>query len=157
LPLRAPIHHSASDALIAASLPAAPWDLSAAPSRRQASPKSKFKVYPIGYFHIDIAEVRTAQGGLHLIVAIDRTSKFAFVELHEKVTRKTAADFLRRLIAAVPTRSTRSSPTTGPTSPRQAIRELSRAGHQGGFLTPESPFGRTPSNTPAPRTTSTIG
>jgi hypothetical protein len=36
--------------------------LSAAPSRRRSSPKSKFKVYSIGYFHIDIAEVRTAQG-----------------------------------------------------------------------------------------------
>jgi transposase len=70
----------------------------------EASPKSKFKAYPIGYFHIDIAEVRTAEGKLHLIVAIDRTSKFAFVELHEKVTRKTAADFLRRLIEAVPYR-----------------------------------------------------
>jgi Integrase core domain len=69
---------------------------------RDASPKRKFKAYPIGYFHIDLAEVRTAQGKLYLIVAIDRTSKFAFVELHEKVARRTAGDFLRRLIAAVP-------------------------------------------------------
>src|SRR5947208_2260677 len=46
------------------------------PSRR------KFKAYPIGYFHIDIAEVRTADGRLYLFVAIDRTSKFAFTELH---------------------------------------------------------------------------
>jgi transposase InsO family protein len=68
----------------------------------EASAKRKFKAYPIGYFHIDIAEVRTAQGKLYLLVAIDRTSKFAFVELHEKVARRTAADFLRRLIAAVP-------------------------------------------------------
>src|ERR1700752_944777 len=64
--------------------------------------KRKFKSYPIGYFHIDIAEVRTEQGKLHMFVAIDRTSKFAFVELHERVSRKTAADFLRRLIEAVP-------------------------------------------------------
>jgi transposase InsO family protein len=70
----------------------------------EASPKRKFKAYPIGYFHIDIAEVRTVQGKLYLIVAIDRTSKFAFVELHEKVARSTAADFLRRLIEAVPYR-----------------------------------------------------
>jgi hypothetical protein len=70
----------------------------------EASPKRKFKAYPIGYFHIDIAEVRTAQGKLYLLVAIDRTSKFAFVELHEKVARSTAADFLRRLIEAVPYR-----------------------------------------------------
>ena len=45
---------------------------------------------------------RTAQGKLYLIVAIDRTSKFAFVELHEKVARRTAGEFLRRLIAEVP-------------------------------------------------------
>jgi len=69
-----------------------------------SSAKRKFKAYPIGYFHIDLAEVRTAQGKLYLIVAIDRTSKFAFVELHEKVARRTAGDFLRRLIAAVPYR-----------------------------------------------------
>ena len=39
--------------------------------------RRKFKNYPIGYFHIDIAEVRTAMGWLYLFVAIDRTSKFA--------------------------------------------------------------------------------
>ena len=41
--------------------------------------KKKFKAYPIGFFHIDIAEVQTAEGRLYLFVAIDRTSKFAFV------------------------------------------------------------------------------
>ena len=35
-------------------------------------------------------------------MAIDRTSKFAFAELHEKATRAVAANFLRALIAAVP-------------------------------------------------------
>ena len=64
--------------------------------------RRKFKSYPIGYFHIDIAEVRTEQGKLHLFVAIDRTSKFAFVELHEKATTRVSADFLRRLLEAVP-------------------------------------------------------
>jgi transposase InsO family protein len=64
--------------------------------------KGKFKAYPIGYFHIDIAEVRTEEGKLYLLVAIDRTSKFAFVELHEKATRRVAADFLHTLIKAVP-------------------------------------------------------
>src|SRR5260221_14250047 len=64
--------------------------------------KRKFKSYPIGYFHIDIAEVRTAEGRLYLFVAIDRTSKLAFTELHEKATRRVAADFLLHLIKAVP-------------------------------------------------------
>ena len=46
--------------------------------------KQKFKAYPIGYFHIDIAELRTEEGKLHLYVGIDRTSKFAFVQFHDK-------------------------------------------------------------------------
>jgi transposase InsO family protein len=37
-------------------------------------------------------------------VAIDRTSKFAFARLHEKATRRVAADFLHALVEAVPYR-----------------------------------------------------
>jgi hypothetical protein len=35
------------------------------------APKKKFKTYPIGYFHFDMAEVRTEEGALYLFVAID--------------------------------------------------------------------------------------
>ncbi len=35
-----------------------------------------FKHYLIGFFHINIAEVRTVEGKLYLFVDIDRTSKF---------------------------------------------------------------------------------
>ena len=42
----------------------------------EKTPKRKFKAYPIGFFHIDIAEVQTAEGKLYLFVAVDRTSKF---------------------------------------------------------------------------------
>ena len=65
-------------------------------------PKKKFKSYPIGFFHIDIAEVQTAEGKLYLFVAIDRTSKFAFVQLVESANRVTASAFLVALIATVP-------------------------------------------------------
>jgi transposase InsO family protein len=64
--------------------------------------KKKFARYPIGYFDLDIAEVETEQGRLYLFVAIDRTSKFAYAELHPDQTRDRACQFLRRLIAAVP-------------------------------------------------------
>ena len=67
-----------------------------------SSDKKKFKQYPIGYFHIDIAEVRTAEGKLYLYVAIDRTSKFAYAELHKSQTKMIAAEFLRNLIKALP-------------------------------------------------------
>src|SRR5271156_1826778 len=87
----------------------------------EASPKRKFKAYPIGYFHIDIAEVRTAEGKLYLIVAIDRRSKFAFVERHEKVARRTAGDFLRRLLAAVPYQV-----HTGPHRQRNSLHDARR-------------------------------
>lgn len=64
--------------------------------------KCKFKSYPIGYFHIDIAEVRTAEGRLYLLVAIDRTSKFTYTELHTCVPTRVAAEFLRNRIKAFP-------------------------------------------------------
>ena len=64
--------------------------------------KQKFKAYPIGYFHVDIAEVRTEQGKLHLYVGIDRTSKFAFAQLHPKADRPTAVAFLEAPLEAVP-------------------------------------------------------
>jgi len=68
----------------------------------KASKKKRFKSYPIGYFHIDIAEVQTEEGKLYLFVAIDRTSKFTFVDVHEQATRPIAAEFLRHLLTAVP-------------------------------------------------------
>jgi transposase InsO family protein len=64
--------------------------------------KKKFATYPIGYFHVDIAEVRTQEGKLYLFVGIDRTSKFAYVELHEASDRTVASDFLSNLVQAVP-------------------------------------------------------
>lgn len=65
-------------------------------------PKKKFAKYPIGYFHIDIAEVRTEEGKLYLFVAIDRTSKFAYAALLTQYGKMEAAQFLRNVIAAVP-------------------------------------------------------
>jgi len=68
----------------------------------EAAEKKRFKAYPIGYFHIDIAQVQTAEGRLNLFVAIDRTSKFAFAHLEEKATVATASAFLQALIEIVP-------------------------------------------------------
>lgn len=36
------------------------------------APAKTSKSYPIGYFHIDITEVRTEQGKRHMFVVIDR-------------------------------------------------------------------------------------
>lgn len=64
--------------------------------------RRKFKRYPIGYVHIDIAEVRTEEGKLRLFVAIDPTSKFTYVELHVKAGKMIAAQFLRNLVEQLP-------------------------------------------------------
>ena len=74
MPLRPAGDDPAPFALVAASLPATPWHISRLPEIEGDKPaKKKFKAYPIGYFHIDIAEVRTEEGKLYLYVAIDRT------------------------------------------------------------------------------------
>jgi hypothetical protein len=64
--------------------------------------QQKVKSYPIGYFRIDIAEVRTDEGKLHLFVAIARASMFAYAELYTDVSKVIATQFLHHLIAAGP-------------------------------------------------------
>ena len=63
---------------------------------------TKFKSCPIGFFCVDIAEVQTAESKLYLFVAVDRTSKFANVELHRRTKRQATGDFLRHLVEATP-------------------------------------------------------
>ena len=65
-------------------------------------PKKKFKAYNIGYFHIDICEVRTAEKKVYLFVAIDRTSKYVYAQLFESASTGAITRFLKDLIYAVP-------------------------------------------------------
>ena len=48
------------------------------------SAKRPFKRYPIGYFHIDIAEVRTGEGKLHLFV-VTKPGSTLDAELEKKI------------------------------------------------------------------------
>ncbi len=50
--------------------------------------RKRFSRYPIGYFHIDIAELRTAEGKLHRFIAIDRTSSSPSPSWWNAPTRK---------------------------------------------------------------------
>ncbi len=96
--------------------------LSRLPEGDGDKPASKrFASHPLGYVHVDIAEVRTAQGKLHLVVAVDRVAKFAFAELHEKATARIGGNLPRG-------RWSRRSPTAStPCSPTCASRSLIRA------------------------------
>ncbi|GHU14566.1 hypothetical protein FACS189449_11430 [Alphaproteobacteria bacterium] len=64
--------------------------------------KQKFADYEIGYFHVDITEVYSEEGKLYLFVAIDRVSKFAYIEVHQRMRKEEATSFLKNLIKAVP-------------------------------------------------------
>lgn len=66
--------------------------------------KKKFKDYAVGYFHLDFAELYTAEGKHYLFVAVDRTSKLAFAELASEATVASAVAFWQRVVAAVPYR-----------------------------------------------------
>lgn len=69
---------------------------------REDGAKKKFKDYPIGYFHVDICEARTGDGKAYLYVAVDRTSKFVFAEVHPSPTIVVATAFLNHLAKAMP-------------------------------------------------------
>mgnify|MGYP001794620824 CR=1 FL=1 len=90
--------------------------------------KKKFKTYPIGFFHIDIAEVRTAEGKLQLFVALDRTSKFAFARARGEGKPRDGLGLPRRShrggAVQDPHRAHRQSCATGASS--SAIRRATR-------------------------------
>ena len=64
--------------------------------------RKKFNDYPVGCLHGDFVEVHPAEGNRWLLVAIDRTGKVAFAELHPRATRLLAAEFLRRVLEKLP-------------------------------------------------------
>lgn len=71
------------------------------PKADREKPK-KFKDYEIGYFNIDIAELRYEDGQAFLYVAVDRTSKLVFARIYRKATKLAAAGFLKSLVRTVP-------------------------------------------------------
>ena len=64
----------------------------------------RFKTYDIGYVHIDSTELKHADGKLVMFLAIDRVSKFTYVEFHEHAGKMEGSAFLRNVVAAFPYR-----------------------------------------------------
>ena len=67
-----------------------------------ASKRGKFVEAAIGYVHIDISELRLAEGKLNMFLAIDRVSKFTYVEFRDDAGKMNGADFLRGVVDAFP-------------------------------------------------------
>lgn len=78
------------------------YGMSVLPKDEAAKEKKRFREYDIGFFHVDICEVRTGEGKAYLYVAVERLSKYAYAEVHFSANATLAAQFLKNLIFAVP-------------------------------------------------------
>ena len=68
----------------------------------KSAKRGKFADTMIGYVHIDISELRPAQGNLNMFLAIDRVSKFTYVEFRDNAEKMNGANFLRGVVEAFP-------------------------------------------------------
>jgi transposase-like protein len=77
--------------------------ISRLPKNEDASSRRKrFSETQIGYVHVDSCELRSAEGKLHLFLAIDRVTKFAYAEFHASAEMATGAAFMRGVVRAFP-------------------------------------------------------
>jgi hypothetical protein len=67
-----------------------------------ASKRRRFAETKIGYVHVDHCELRLAKGKLHMVLAIDRVSKFTHVVFFDAATMMNGAAFLREVVAVFP-------------------------------------------------------
>jgi transposase-like protein len=68
----------------------------------KASKRGRFADTTIGYVHIDVCELRLAEGKLFMFLAIDRVSKFTHVAFLDANTKLNGAAFLREAVQAFP-------------------------------------------------------
>jgi transposase InsO family protein len=68
----------------------------------KTSKRQHFAETAIGYVHVDVCELRLAEGKLFMFLAIDRVSKFVHVAFFEAATKLNGAAFLRQVVAAFP-------------------------------------------------------
>src|SRR5215204_6428120 len=73
-------------------------------SQEKASKRGKFTETTIGYVHLDHCELRLADDKLHMFLAINRVSKFAYVEFHDRTKMLNGSAFLQSVIEAFPYR-----------------------------------------------------
>jgi len=76
--------------------------ISRLPKEEASDKRNRFKSYQIGYVHIDSCELRHTDGKLVMFLAIDRVSKFTYVEFHDSAGKKEGSAFLRNVVAAFP-------------------------------------------------------
>ena len=58
----------------------------------------KFKNYEPGFLHIDTAEIKIQKEKYYLFVAIDRATRYVYIEVHDNKRMETAALFLKEVL-----------------------------------------------------------
>ena len=76
--------------------------ISRVPIEETREQRKRFKTYEIGYVHIDSCELRHADGKLVLFLAIDRVSKFTYVEFHNSAGKMEGSAFLSNAVQVFP-------------------------------------------------------
>lgn len=71
-------------------------------SEDKSSKRGRFAPTKIGYVHVDVCELRLAEGKLNMFLAIDRVSKFTYVEFFDNAGKMNGAQFLRNVVTAFP-------------------------------------------------------
>src|SRR4051794_7754918 len=71
-------------------------------NEEKASKRKRFAETTIGYVHIDVCELRLAEGKLFMFLAIDRVSKFTHVAFLDANTKLNGAAFLREVVQTFP-------------------------------------------------------
>lgn len=72
------------------------------PEERQDT--KTFKHYEPGYLHIDTAQINLGKDKWYLFVAIDRATRYVYLELHDNKRMATAAGFLQQVLHQYPFR-----------------------------------------------------
>ena len=72
------------------------------PVEETKAQRKRFKTYEIGYVHIDSCELRHADGKLVMFLAIDRVSKFTYVEFHDSAGKMEGSAFLKNVVEVFP-------------------------------------------------------
>ncbi len=76
--------------------------ISRLPVEETKEQRKRFKTYEIGYVHIDSCELRHADGKLVMFLAIDRVSKFTYVEFRDSAGKMEGSAFLKNVVEVFP-------------------------------------------------------
>jgi len=81
-------HDHQPDPIISSPQPSAPWDIQVTGCKDSTRNERKFKADPIGYFHIDVAEVRTVLTDNCIYFTHSRGNSWAAMEIKALLKRK---------------------------------------------------------------------